>query len=279
MTRHLPVWPSGQRPVDSSLRPHHAVEIQTQPAACRPPRRRSGSRGSPTITPDESPSPTSATSGPPARTAPTRIASPITGHDMSPKFSPDGKWIAFASNRYGNNDVFVVPSSGGAATRLTFHPRRRRCGGLDARFDEGADPRGAQRRRVSQRRDACGKCRSAAGRKSPLPVDWGAYGSYSPDGRSLAFNRHPSSWTRQHYRSSAAADLWIVEPCREDLHAAPAQRALQPHVADVGHRQHDLLRRRSAAERQQGHSRQPRDPQERQQHLQDSRRPAVSPCR
>ena len=28
---------------------------------------------------------------------------------MYPRFSPDGKWIAFSSNRYGNNDVFVVP--------------------------------------------------------------------------------------------------------------------------------------------------------------------------
>ena len=44
------------------------------------------------------------------------------GHDMSPRFSPDGKWIAFASNRYGNNDVFVVASTGGTPTRLTFHP-------------------------------------------------------------------------------------------------------------------------------------------------------------
>ena len=40
---------------------------------------------------------------------------------MYPRFSPDGKWIAFSSNRYGNNDVFVVAAGGGAPRRLTFH--------------------------------------------------------------------------------------------------------------------------------------------------------------
>ncbi|MDC0323493.1 hypothetical protein OAL33_02775, partial [Akkermansiaceae bacterium] len=30
-------------------------------------------------------------------------------------------WLAFASDRHGNNDVFVMPSTGGSATRLTFH--------------------------------------------------------------------------------------------------------------------------------------------------------------
>lgn len=40
-------------------------------------------------------------------------------YEASPVWSPDGKQIAFASDRYGNFDVFVMPSSGGAARRLT----------------------------------------------------------------------------------------------------------------------------------------------------------------
>src|SRR5438046_8156278 len=43
------------------------------------------------------------------------------GHEMYPRFSPDGRWVAFSSNRYGNNDVFVVPAAGGSPKRLTFH--------------------------------------------------------------------------------------------------------------------------------------------------------------
>ncbi|MDX2438215.1 MAG: S41 family peptidase [Acidobacteriota bacterium] len=43
------------------------------------------------------------------------------GHDFMPVWSPDGSQIAFASDRYGNYDIFVMPAAGGAATRLTFH--------------------------------------------------------------------------------------------------------------------------------------------------------------
>ena len=42
-------------------------------------------------------------------------------HDFMPTWSPDGKTIAFASNRYGNYDIFTMPSMGGNATRLTHH--------------------------------------------------------------------------------------------------------------------------------------------------------------
>src|SRR5262245_38398699 len=41
--------------------------------------------------------------------------------DVYPRFSPDGKWVAFSSNRYGNYDVFVIPAEGGEAKRLTYH--------------------------------------------------------------------------------------------------------------------------------------------------------------
>jgi tricorn protease len=42
-------------------------------------------------------------------------------HDFMPVWSPDGKSIAFASDRYGNFDVFLVSVDGGNAKRLTFH--------------------------------------------------------------------------------------------------------------------------------------------------------------
>ena len=51
-------------------------------------------------------------------------AYPLTiheAHDYQPVWSRDGKWIAFASDRYGNFDVYMMPASGGEAKRLTFH--------------------------------------------------------------------------------------------------------------------------------------------------------------
>ena len=42
-------------------------------------------------------------------------------YECSPVWSPDGKSIAFASDRHGNFDVFTMPAEGGPATRLTFN--------------------------------------------------------------------------------------------------------------------------------------------------------------
>ena len=42
-------------------------------------------------------------------------------HDFMAVWSNDGKHIAFASDRYGNFDVFIMEAEGGAATRLTYH--------------------------------------------------------------------------------------------------------------------------------------------------------------
>jgi Tol biopolymer transport system component/C-terminal processing protease CtpA/Prc len=42
-------------------------------------------------------------------------------YNTRPVWSPDGSQIAFASDRNGNFDVFVMPAEGGEAKRLTFH--------------------------------------------------------------------------------------------------------------------------------------------------------------
>src|SRR5450759_5092424 len=51
-------------------------------------------------------------------------AMPLTlheAHDFMPVWSHDGKQIAFASDRFGNFDVFLMAADGGEARRLTFH--------------------------------------------------------------------------------------------------------------------------------------------------------------
>ena len=54
-------------------------------------------------------------------------AVPLTlseSYEYAPVWSHDGRSIAFASDRFGNFDVFVMPGSGGEASRLTYHSTR-----------------------------------------------------------------------------------------------------------------------------------------------------------
>ena len=39
------------------------------------------------------------------------------GQDIMPRFSPDGRWIAFTASDQGNQDVYVMPAAGGEARR------------------------------------------------------------------------------------------------------------------------------------------------------------------
>src|SRR6185503_12960079 len=49
-----------------------------------------------------------------------KLSSPA-GVESYPKFSPDGKSIAFSGNYDGNSDVYVLPVAGGVPVRLTSH--------------------------------------------------------------------------------------------------------------------------------------------------------------
>ena len=43
------------------------------------------------------------------------------GFEAQPIWSPDGKWIAFTAERFGNYDIYIIPSDGSAPPkRLTY---------------------------------------------------------------------------------------------------------------------------------------------------------------
>src|SRR5690348_16473891 len=46
------------------------------------------------------------------------------GMEVFGKFSPDGKWIAFTGQYDGDEQVYVIPSTGGDPKQLTFYPAR-----------------------------------------------------------------------------------------------------------------------------------------------------------
>jgi tricorn protease len=133
--------------------------------------------------------------------------------DVYPRFSPDGNFIAFSSNRDGNYDVFVIPVTGGKPKQLTFHtaddtvvgwtPDGKKVIFSSAR-GTGAFPFVATLFEVSV----------DGGTEQQLPSDWGASASFSPDGSKMALMRHPGTWSRKHYRGAYAADLWV-----RDVHA------------------------------------------------------------
>jgi len=45
----------------------------------------------------------------------------MEGLESRPSVSPDGKWISFTAEQYGNKDIFIMPMGGGEIRQLTFH--------------------------------------------------------------------------------------------------------------------------------------------------------------
>lgn len=45
----------------------------------------------------------------------------MQGEEINPRVSPDGKWLAFSSNQFGNYDVYLMPMAGGEIKQLTFN--------------------------------------------------------------------------------------------------------------------------------------------------------------
>src|SRR5437867_629784 len=57
----------------------------------------------------------------PAEGGDARLVISHPAYDARPRFSPDGKRLAFTSERTGAGDVYVFEIATGALARLTFH--------------------------------------------------------------------------------------------------------------------------------------------------------------
>ncbi len=141
----------------------------------------------------------------------------VTAHvarDFSPRFSPDGKWMTFTSNRNGNNDVYIVPAAGGEPKQLTWF-----VGNDDALY---WTPDGKGIVMASQRgTNAWGSplyLQPIDGSlATPMGMGIARSGMISQDGAMIAFNRNlPSAW-RKEYRGNAAATIAVMNVKNGDI--------------------------------------------------------------
>ncbi|MEX2112983.1 MAG: S41 family peptidase [Pirellulales bacterium] len=146
-------------------------------------------------------------------------------HDSMPRFSPDGARLAFLrrSERLSGRpaaspddppstaavfDVYVRTLSTGEERRLTHHPER------DFPVGWAGD---SQRVLFNSNREGVGRLFTMSAGDPlpvPLPLPGGYVGSFSPDGKRLAYlpRAHAYHFTEfRHYRGGECSPLWLVE--------------------------------------------------------------------
>lgn len=139
-------------------------------------------------------------------------------YESAPIWSPDGRTIAYASDRKGGKDIYLMPASGGAAKRLTFNST--------AETPEAFSPDGAEIYFSSHIQDPSNSPLFPSRVLTELyavPVNGGSVRqvlptpainiSILPDGRFLYEDVKglEDKW-RKHHTSSVTKDIWIFDP-------------------------------------------------------------------
>ena len=139
-----------------------------------------------------------------------RLLTTHPGREFFPKFSPDGKQIAFSAQYDGNVDVFVMPAQGGEPKRLTYHYFQ------DWVVDWYPDGESILLRSIrssfTRRFNRLHKVPAEGGFVKVLPLPEGELTSFNPDGSKIAYNRisrELSFWKR--YRGGMQQDIWIYD--------------------------------------------------------------------
>jgi tricorn protease len=156
------------------------------------------------------------------------------GVEVFPRFSPDGRTIAFTGQYDGDDQVYVVPAAGGVPRQLTFYPARGPLAprhGVDNQVI-GWTPDGG-RVLFRSMRDAGGAIESAlytvdlaGGLPVKLPMPTSGAGDYSPNGTLMVYSplfRDFRTWKR--YEGGWAQDLFIFDLATNQVRAiAPSPR-------------------------------------------------------
>jgi tricorn protease len=148
-------------------------------------------------------------------------AVPLTlseSYEFAPVWSHDGKSIAFASDRYGNFDVFIMPAGGGDAKRLTYHSTRDVPNSFTA--DDKAVLFAAQRQDLATNvqfpTPGMTELYSVpvnGGRVSQILTSPALDATVSSTGDKIIFHDYKgyeSDW-RKHHTSSVTRDVWVYD--------------------------------------------------------------------
>ena len=132
------------------------------------------------------------------------------GVEASPRFSPDGNWIAFSAQYDGNTDVYLMSIRGGAPKRLSFHPAQD--------LVEGFTPDGKSVLFSSSRNVFTNRYRKLftvsvdGGFPQQLPIPNGLRASFSADGSKIAYipiGERFNQW--KNYRGGTCSRVWVYD--------------------------------------------------------------------
>lgn len=167
------------------------------------------------------------------------------GYEMFPRFSPDGRTIAFTGQYDGNTEVYTMPAEGGEPLRVTYTATNSRDDLGDRMGPNNIvlawTPDGGRivyRNRISD--GFSGKMYTVekeGGLSEAIPLPEGGFCSYSPDGKKLAYNRVMREFrTWKYYKGGMADDIWVYDPAGkkvENITDNPAQDIFPMWIGDV----------------------------------------------
>ncbi len=133
-----------------------------------------------------------------------------TAMEQFPKFSPDGKMIAFNGNYDGNTDVYIIGSEGGSPVRLTHHSSP------DMVVDWYPDGKNILYRSTMEsprtRFNQFYKQSIEGGLAEKLKLPYGELASFNEDGTKMVFQIISCEFrTWKRYRGGMASDLWLYD--------------------------------------------------------------------